>query len=261
MFYLLYATQLHIIAGMSFFYTILSTLCISLASFIGVFTLGIHHEKLQRWLLSLVALSAGTMLGAAMFHLLPEAAEELDPQSLFGLVTISFVVFFLIEKGLHWRHCHDDNCEEHSIGVMNLIGDSVHNLIDGLVIGAAFATDPTLGLITTLAIVFHEIPQEIGDFGVLLHAGWSVRKALIANFLVATTSVLGGVIGYLMAAQSAGFALLLMPIAAGGFLYIAASDLIPEIRKEKTGHGTIRTTSLFLIGLIFMYAITLLGLE
>lgn len=246
---------------MSLFYTILSTLVISFASFAGVLTLGIHREKLARWTLTLVALSAGTMLGAAMFHLLPEAAEALDPTQLFGLVTISFVAFFLIEKVLHWRHCHDDHCEEHSIGMMNLIGDSIHNLIDGLIIGASFAVSPQIGVVTTLAIMLHEIPQEIGDFGVLLHAGWPVKKALLANFFVAVTSVLGGIIGFFLAESSTQFAFILMPIAAGGFIYIAASDLIPEIRKEKSGKGSLRTTIFFLLGLSLMYGLTLLGLE
>lgn len=246
---------------MALFYTIISTLFISIASFAGVLTLGIARTKIARWTLMLVALSAGTMLGAAMFHLLPEAAEAMEPAQLFMLVTISFVIFFLIEKVLHWRHCHDDNCEEHSIGTMNLIGDSVHNLIDGLIIGSAFAVSPQIGVVTTLAIMLHEIPQEISDFGVLLHAGWPVKKALLANFFVAVTSVVGGIIGVLLAAQSENFATLLMPIAAGGFIYIAASDLIPEIRKEKSGKGTVQTTIFFLLGLSLMFLLTLLELE
>jgi len=242
---------------MSFFYTLLSTLIISLASFAGAMTLSIKRDILQKWLLSLVAVSAGTMLGAAMFHLLPEAASEMSAELLFGLVTIAFVLFFLIEKVLHWRHCHEDDCTEHSFGLMNLIGDSLHNVIDGLVIGAAFATSTSLGMVASIAVIFHEIPQEIGDFGVLLHAGWSVKKALLANFLVATTSMLGGIIGFLLAEQSGTFALYLTPIAAGGFLYIAASDLIPEIRKEKSGQGSIRSAIFFILGLLFMFALSL----
>ncbi len=245
---------------MSLIYTILSTVLISLGSFAGVVTLSIKREKLHSWLLSLVAISAGTMLGAAMFHLLPEAAAGMSSQMLFGLVTISFVVFFLIEKVLHWRHCHDDNCAEHSFGWMNLFGDSLHNTLDGLIIGAAFAAAPALGFVASIAVISHEIPQEIGDFGVLLHSGWTVKKALMANFLVATTSVLGGIIGFLLAAQSVSFALYLTPMAAGGFLYIAASDLIPEIRKEKSGHGSIRSAVFFLAGLLFMYALTFTGI-
>ena len=184
---------------MPLLYTILSTLLISLGSFAGVISLSVRREQLQKWLLSLVAISAGTMLGAAMFHLLPEAAEETESSQLFGLVTIAFVIFFIIEKVLHWRHCHDEECAEHSFGWMNLIGDSIHNFIDGLIIGAAYSVSPSLGIITTLAVMLHEIPQEIGDFGVLLHAGWPVKRALLANFLVATTSVLGGIIGFLLA--------------------------------------------------------------
>lgn len=256
-----YATQLRIVRDMSLLYTIISTLVISLGSLAGVITLAVKRELLHRWLLSLVAISAGTMLGAAMFHLLPEAAEGMESQTLFGLVTISFVVFFLIEKVLHWRHCHEDDCEQHSLGIMNLLGDSVHNLIDGLVIGAAYATSPALGLVASIAVISHEIPQEIGDFGVLLHSGWSIKNALIANFLVATTSVMGGIIGFLLTEQSAAFALYLTPIAAGGFLYIAASDLIPELRQEKTALGTFKSASFFLLGLLFMFAMTFAGFE
>ena len=252
-----YATELRIVHAMALLYTIISTLLISIGSFAGAVTLSVRREQLQRWLLSLVAVSAGTMLGAAMFHLLPEAAGEMSSEQLFGLVTIAFVLFFLIEKVLHWRHCHEDDCAEHSFGWMNLIGDSLHNVIDGLVIGAAFATSPSLGLVAAIAVIFHEIPQEIGDFGVLLHAGWSVRRALLANFLVATTSILGGIAGFLLAEQSGTFALYLTPIAAGGFLYIAASDLIPEIRKEKSGHGSIRSAAFFIAGLLFMFALSL----
>ena len=247
--------------GMSFIYTIVSTLLISLGSFAGALSLSVQRDKLQRWLISLVAISAGTMLGAAMFHLLPEAAEEMESSQLFGLVTIAFVIFFIIEKVLHWRHCHDEECEEHSFGWMNLIGDSIHNFIDGLIIGSAYVVSPSLGVITTVAVMLHEIPQEIGDFGVLLHAGWPVKRALIANFLVATTSVLGGILGYVLAEQSTLFALYLTPIAAGGFIYIAASDLIPELRKEKSGHGSVRSTIFFVLGLLFMYALTFTGLE
>lgn len=246
---------------MGLIYTIISTLIISLGSFAGALTLSLRRDQLQRWVISFVSVSAGTMLGAAMFHLLPEAAEHMEPNVLFGLVTISFVLFFLIEKVLHWRHCHLEDCEEHSFGWMNLLGDSLHNSIDGLVIGAAFAASIPLGTVAAIAVIFHEIPQELGDFGVLLHAGWSVKKALIANFLVATTSVVGGIVGYLLSEQSIAFALLLTPIAAGGFLYIAASDLIPEIRKEIGGHASVRSALLFVLGLLFMFALTFSGLE
>lgn len=238
---------------MQFFYALASTLLISFGSFAGVLTLSMRREQLHRWLLSLVALSAGTMFGAAMFHLLPEALEQLEARLVLGLLTISFVLFFVIEKVLHWRHCHDEDCQTHTLGWMNLLGDSIHNCIDGLIIGAAFATSTSLGVVTSMAVIFHEIPQEIGDFGVLLHAGWPVKRALLANFLVAVTSVFGAIIGFFLAEQSELFALYLMPIAAGGFIYIAASDLIPELRKETTGHGSIRSALFFLVGLAFMY--------
>jgi zinc and cadmium transporter len=241
---------------MPLLYTLIATSLISLVSLSGVLFLVLKRVQLQRWLLSLVGLSAGTMLGAAMFHLLPEAAAELEAELLFGLVTLSFVLFFVIEKVLHWRHCHEENCDEHSFGMMNLIGDSLHNVLDGVVIGASFVASPALGIVATLAVLLHEIPQEIGDFGVLLHAGWPARRALLANFLVAATSMFGGIAGVLLAEQSELFSSYLIPIAAGGFLYIAASDLVPELRKEKTAHGSIRSFLFFVIGLGLMYALT-----
>lgn len=136
---------------------------------------------------------------------------------------------------------------------MNLIGDGMHNFIDGLIIAGAFSADTHLGIITTIAIALHEIPQEIGDFGVLLHAGWSNKKALIANFMVALTSMAGGVIGYFLAQSSETFVLYLLPIAAGGFIYIGASDLLPELRKETVASRSLATLVLFLVGVGLMY--------
>lgn len=240
---------------MPIFYSILSTLLISLGSLVGVFTLSIKPKVLQGWLLSFVGLSAGTMLGAALFHLLPEALAELPANTVFLLVAIAFVLFFIFERVLHWRHCHEENCDQHNFGWMNLLGDGLHNFIDGLVIGAAFASSTQLGVITTLAILSHEIPQEIGDFGVLLHAGWPIKKALVANLLVALTSVIGAIIGAVLGSQSALFSVYLTPIAAGGFIYIAASDLIPEIRQEKLNRSSVRSLIMFVLGLVFMYAV------
>jgi zinc and cadmium transporter len=168
-------------------------------------------------------------------------------------VLLSFVFFFLIEKAFHWRHCHKENCEIHTFGYMNLVGDSLHNFIDGLVIAGAFLVDFKLGLITTFAIALHEIPQEIGDFGVLIHAGFNKTKALILNYLVATMVILGGIAGNLAATYIEGAIVYLLPIAAGGFIYIAGSDLMPEIRKEKNLKKSILSFAIFLLGIIIMF--------
>lgn len=235
----------------------LANVLVSLGGLVGVVTLLLRRATLKKLLLFLVSFSAGAMMGGAFLHLLPEASETLSPEVLFPVVLVSFISFFVIEKILHWRHCHEDTCEVHTIGHMSLIGDALHNLLDGLVIAAAFLTSPELGWITTIAVAAHEIPQEISDFGVLLHAGWSPRRALLANYAVASMAIIGGVGGYFLLDQLQGFQELLIPFAAGGFLYIAASDLLPEIRREKDQPRAWLSFAIFLLGVAFMQALTL----
>jgi zinc and cadmium transporter len=238
----------------SLVYIVLATLVISLGGLIGVVTLAIDGKKLAKILLHLISLSAGALMGGAFLHLLPEASEKLASNKLNNVVLASFILFYLIEKLLHWRHCHKGGkCDIHTFGYMNLVGDSVHNFIDGLIIAGAFITDINLGIITTLAVALHEIPQEIGDFGVLLYSGFSKRKALTANFLVALTSVLGGLVGYYLSTFSQNLIFYLLPFAAGGFIYIAASDLMPEIRKEQSLKKSAQAFGFFVVGILIMY--------
>ena len=143
---------------------------------------------------------------------------------------------------------------------MNLCGDAIHNFIDGLILAAAFITNVHLGIVTTLAIALHEIPQEIGDFGVLLYAGFEKRKALFANFMVALTVVLGGIVGFFLSSLEQ-FVVYLLPFAAGGFIYIAASDLMPEIRKERGLQKSIASFGAFLFGILIMFLVTFLEHE
>ena len=166
-----------------------------------------------------------------------------------------------LEKLLHWRHCHKKNCDVHTFGYMNLFGDAVHNFIDGLVIAATFLTDIRLGIITSFAIALHEIPQEIGDFGVLLYSGFSRKKALFANFLVALTAVFGGIIGYFLSFQIENMTSYLLPFTAGGFIYIAASDLMPEIRKETSLRKSMLSFGVFLVGIAIMFLVKFIGHE
>jgi len=144
---------------------------------------------------------------------------------------------------------------------MNLFGDAVHNFIDGLVIAATFLTDIRLGIITSFAIALHEIPQEIGDFGVLLYSGFSRKKALFANFLVALTAVFGGIIGYFLSFQIENMTSYLLPFTAGGFIYIAASDLMPEIRKETSLRKSMLSFGVFLVGIAIMFLVKFIGHE
>ena len=242
-------------------YILVSTFIISLGALAGIFTLALNQEKLSKILLFLVSLSTGTLMGGAFLHLLPEAAEKLAPDKLYTLTLSAFIVFFMVEKILHWRHRHDGVVNVSSFGYMNLFGDAVHNFIDGLIIAATFLTSPSLGIITSLAIALHEIPQEIGDFGVLLYAGFAKKKALIANFLVALTVVLGGIVGYFLSFTLHNFISYLLPFAAGGFIYIAASDLMPEIRKEANLQKSVISFGIFLLGIMLMFLVKLIGNE
>jgi len=233
-------------------YILLSTLFISSGSLVGLITLSIKADKLQKFLILLVSLSAGALMGGAFIHLLPEAISELPSDAVFTTVLVSFVSFFMVEKLFHWRHCHKGHCHVHSFGYMNLFGDSIHNFIDGLILAAAFTTDVKIGLATALAIALHEIPQEIGDFGVLLYSGFNKTRALIANVLVALTVVAGGVAGYYVSFLG-NYMAYLLPFAAGGFIYIAASDLMPEIRKETSLKKSLASFGIFLAGILMMF--------
>ena len=244
---------------MTLLYILTSALVISFGSLLGVIFLYAKKESIQKWLLYLVALSAGTMLGGAFFHLLPEALESIDNYNLVAaLILLSFAFFFIIEKVLHWRHCHEENCKEHTFGYMNLLGDGIHNFIDGVLIAGAFMASFQIGIITSLAIALHEIPQEIGDFGVLLHAGIEKKKAILLNFLTALTAVIGALVGYFISSQSEQIVSLFLPVAFGGFIYIAMSDLVPEIREEKHRVRSLSLFGVFAIGVLIMYASTFL---
>jgi len=243
------------------FYIIVASFIISLGSLVGIFTLALQEEKLSKILLFLVSLSAGALMGGAFIHLLPEASEEIEGNVLFTTVLFSFIFFFFVEKLLHWRHCHKGQCKIHTFGYMNLFGDAIHNFIDGLIIAATFLTDIKLGIIASFAVALHEIPQEIGDFGVLLYAGFKKEKALIANFLVALTVILGGVVGYFLSFHLEKFIPYLLPFAAGGFIYIAASDLMPEIRKETSLKKSMVSFGVFLVGVAIMVLVKIIGHE
>ncbi len=218
-----------------YLYSLTSVFLISLVSFVGIFTLALGDKKLKKILLYLVGFSTGALFGGAFLHLLPEAVEKYGFTPLLSFYVILGILFsFVAEKFISWRHCHIPTSKEHPhpFAYMNLFGDGVHNFIDGLIIGAAFLTDISLGIATSVAIILHEIPQEIGDFGVLIHGGFSKKKALLFNFLTALTAVLGTFFALILGGYIDNLTLFLVPFAAGGFIYIAGSDLIPELHKE-----------------------------
>jgi zinc and cadmium transporter len=236
-------------------YSLLAASLVSLLSFAGAISLAIKADKLNKVLIYLVAFSAGSMIGAAFFHLLPEALEASgDALQIFVFVLIGFSLFFVLERVLRWHHCHDTECHTHEhLGWMNLIGDGVHNLIDGMVIFASFLGGPILGIPVTLSIILHEVPQELGDFGVLLYSGFSRKRALLYNFASACVAIIGVLIAYVLNFIDSSISLFLLPFAAGGFIYIAASDLIPEIHKDNKLWRAVWSYVLFVVALAFMY--------
>ncbi len=242
----------------AFVYGLISVLIVSLVSLIGVATLSFRAEKLRKILLYLVSFAAGALLGDVFIHLLPEVVEGSGFSSSISASILLGVGFsFVIEKFVHWRHCHIPHSKEHPhpFAVMNLVGDGVHNFIDGLIIGASYLVSVPVGMATTIAVFLHEIPQEIGDFGVLLHGGFSRARALALNFMLALTSVFGVVIVFLLGSRIEGLTTLLIPFAAGTFLYIAGSDLIPELHKEARARQAFWQFIWLTLGALIMFSL------
>ncbi len=238
---------------------IIATVLVSFISLIGVITLAIKQRFLNKILIYLVSLSIGALLGDAFIHLIPEASDSISLQSVFMFVLVGFLFFLVVEKFFHWRHCHDDKCKTHSFAYVNLFGDTVHNFIDGLIIAGSFLVDVSVGIASTLAIALHEIPQELGDFGVLIYAGFSRKKAIWWNFLTALSAVLGGFVGFFLFNSVDNLLPALLGFAAGGFVYIAASDLIPEVRKEMGVVKSIINFLMILAGLALMFLLLVIG--
>jgi zinc and cadmium transporter len=233
-------------------YIIISGFIISLIALIGIFALSLRDKVLNQVLMVLVALSAGTLIGGAFFHLLPESIEEMQGVDIFPFVLLGYLMFFIVENFLHWHHCHKKMHDKHTFHYMNLIGDTIHNFIDGLIIAASFVVSIPLGLATSIAVAAHEIPQEIGDFGVLVYGGFTKKKALILNFIVALSVIIGGIVGFFVSQIAEEATMFLLPFAAGGFIYVAATDLIPEIRKETDIRKSIMVLEFFILGILLM---------
>lgn len=244
---------------MSIFLTsFLSALAIAILSMVGIVFVALKHKTLEKILLLLISFSAGTLLGGAFFHLLTEAISEFgQPVKIFIFMLIGFALFFILEKIFRWRHCHEEHCDTHKhLGKLNLIGDGFHNIIDGLILISAFAVSLKLGWSILFAIALHEVVQEIGDFGVLLYAGYSKTKALIYNFISACTILIGVILGHFLVNSIQNINIFLLPFAAGGFIYIATSDIIPELHKESNLKKSILSFIFFVLALILMYFLT-----
>ncbi len=215
-------------------YILLSVIGVSAISLVGVLFLIIRRNMLKFLLPMLIAFASGALLGSALLHLVPEGYEALQSRKAFLLVLSGIVLSFVLEKFFYWHHCHDENCELRLKPYvwLNLLGDGMHNFIDGAIIASSYMLDFNLGVVTTLAVIFHEIPQEIGDFGILVSGGLSPIKALGINFGIATTAIGGAILGYLIGESIADFSAYLALFASGGFIYLATADLFPELHRE-----------------------------
>ncbi|MBD3270198.1 ZIP family metal transporter [Candidatus Peregrinibacteria bacterium] len=243
----------------SIWYALLSTLLVSLISLIGVFLISMSKDRIKKIMTPLIAFATGAMFGGAFLHMIPEAyahAEHDHSSGISMLIVTGVIVFFLTEKFLHWRHCHhlpDSSDHKHPVGPMTLFGDSIHNFTDGIIIAASYMISIPLGLAATLAVIMHEIPQEIGNFFTLLKAGYSRFKALFFNFLSALTAFLGVILVYSFGPQIETLPEYIVPITAGGFIYIAGSDLVPILHQENKTSDTFKQFSALLFGIIVMY--------
>ena len=232
-----------------------SSLLMCLIALVGVVTLSLNEKTLHRLLLPLVALSAGSLLGGAFFHMIPESIEKIGNNlSVYVYVIIGFAFFLLIEQLLHWHHCHreDTHCKKPQTYLI-LVGDGIHNFIGGIAVAGTFLIDIRLGISTWLAAAAHEVPQELGDFGVLVHGGWSPKKALLLNLLSASTFLLGGLVTYSLSFSN--WIYYLIPFAAGNFIYIGASDLVPEVNKHESFYRNLLHFCCFCLGLAFLFVL------
>ncbi|QDT89907.1 Zinc transporter ZupT [Gimesia algae] len=230
----------------------------SAIALVGSLTLVLHENTLNKILLPLVAFAAGSLIGGAVFHMLPASVEHFGNEIfLYVWLMSGFVLFFVLEQFMHWHHSHDPvEQRKQPLTYLILIADGLHNLIGGLSVGAAFIIDIRLGIVTWLVAAAHEVPQELGDFAVLVHGGWKKSNALIYNFLSALTFPLGGLIAYTVSAQID--VALLIPFAAGNFIYIGAADLIPEIKQATDVRTNIVHLLSFISGLVLLLIIRLL---
>jgi zinc and cadmium transporter len=238
-----------------FWWIFLGGALMSVIALVGSVTLLLSEAALERVIMPLVAFAAGSLLGGAFFHMLPAAmvAAPADP-TVFLWVLIGFALFFALEQFLHWHHCHraSTDCKE-PLTYLILIGDGLHNFLGGLGVAGVFLIDVRLGLAAWLAAAAHEVPQELGDFGVLIHAGWDKRKALLLNLASGLTFLLGGMVAYVASERiEVGF---LVPFAAGNFIYIGASDLVPEVNKHRDVRANFLHFGSFIAGIALLWGI------
>jgi zinc and cadmium transporter len=241
--------------------SLLSVSAVSLVSLVGVLALTIRQDRVQRITLYLVSFAAGGLFGDALIHLLPESFASNGPSlsdSLF--VILGILIFFALEKVLRWRHCHVPVSDRHvhPVVTINLVSDALHNFIDGALIGASYLVSFPIGVTTTIAVILHEIPQEIGDTGVLVHTGLPIRRVILFNFLSGLVAILGTILVLVIGPHFGNLVQSMLPVTAGGFLYIAGSDLVPELHHEERFVRSLAQFGLILLGVGIMALLTLL---
>ena len=244
---------------------IIATSVVSLFSLGGIFALSLKQKTLHGFLFVLVAFSAGSILGAAYFDLLPEAINLVEGSVVFIYITVGFVFFFFLERFIYWYHGHGheadlsakfpDKAATKGFAYLNLIGDGIHNFIDGMIIAASFLIGFSVGLATTVAVIFHELPQEMGDYGILIYGGFKRSMALLLNFAVAIIVVLGGISAILFIETVEALSGLLIAFSAGGFIYLAASELIPELQQEKSFKRSVIQYITFILGMVLIWSL------
>lgn len=236
---------------------IAATVVVSLVSLVGIALIFIGRKQMDSILFFLISLATGTLLGAAFFDLLPESIELSDAAVALEMAFAGVIVAFVIEKIVHWHHHHAAREKEHHrpLGMLTLIGDAVHNFFDGVAIAAAFLINVPLGITTTLAIALHEIPQEIGDFALLLHSGYSKMKALAFNLLSALAAVAGGVLFYFFSGTVEHLEAYALAFTGGMFIYIASADILPELHKEKRAKSSALQLACMLVGAALIWII------
>lgn len=245
-------------------YALGSVLLVSLASLVGALTIAWSETRLYRVIYVLVALSVGALFGDVFLHIIPEIFEEAtEPTSLALAIIFGILTFFALEKFLRWGHHHPVDVEEehnhvHPVGYLNLLADGLHNVIDGAIIGISFLASPAVGVATTVAVLLHELPQELGDFAILIHAGFSKTKALLFNFGSALLSVFGALVAIYFAGAVETATPLVLAFAAGGFIYIAGSDLVPELHKTTSPRHSILQFAAIIVGLLCMVGLLFL---
>ncbi|MBS3101281.1 ZIP family metal transporter [Candidatus Woesearchaeota archaeon] len=235
---------------------LIAVLIVSLVSILGILIF-FRKKTLNKILFYLVSFAAGTLLGAAFLNLLPEALENGFKESVPIFILLGILSFFILEKFLYWHHHHagHEHEEVHGFTYLNIVGDAIHNFLDGAVIAISFMNNTALGIITTIAIIAHEIPQEIADFSILIYGGFSKAKALVYNFLTALTAVIGALAAYFYSSAIGNSTTFLTSFAVGGFVYIASSDLIPEIHKEKDLKKSLVQLVLLALGIFLIWIV------